>query len=93
MARRESKRQKTIDSGHVPPPRNLTNAWTGDQAKEWIDSADKEMDGLTDSDVVEHNMTEQDLIDAGVPVDPTTGKIKGIPLSVVLDHKYMWMVS
>ena len=56
---------------------------------EWVHSADSEFDGLTDTGVVDHNYTDQMLIDAGVEPNPETGKIKPIPLSVVLDHKYI----
>jgi len=39
--------------------------------------------------VVAHDYTDEMLIEAGVEPDPNTGKIKAIPLSVVLDHKYI----
>ena len=89
--RRKRKREKLVQSGQTAPPGTLTDAFCKldkETAKEWMKSADEEMDGLTEQGVVEHDFTMAELEAAGVKKDKVTGRIKPIPLSVVLDHKY-----
>ena len=68
---------------------NLSEAWHGPRGPEWIASADKEFDGLTDSGVVEHGLTLKELEGRGVKPDVRTNQVKPIPISVVLDHTYV----
>ena len=89
--RRNRKREKLVQSGQTAPPGSLTDAFCKldkETAKEWMKAADEEMDGLTEQGVVEHDFTMAELEAAGVKKDKETGRIKPIPLSVVLDHKY-----
>ena len=88
-AKKKKKREKAVASGQNAPPSSLAEAFRGPDAVEWVHSADSEFDGLTDTGVVDHNYTDQMLIDAGVEPNPETGKITPIPLSIVLDHKYI----
>ena len=88
-AKTKKKKEKTVATGEIPPPGNFSDAFRGDNAHKWVESADKEMDGLTDKGVVEHGYNFDQLRAAGVPVDPKTNRINPIPLSVVLDHKYV----
>ena len=86
---KKRKREKAVGTGKTPPPTGFNQAFFGPKAKEWVESADKEIDGLTDEGVIGHGFTHEQLIEAGVEPDPNDAtKVKPIPLSIVLDHKY-----
>jgi len=88
-AHKKRKREKAVGTGKTPPPKGFTQAFFGPKAKEWVDSADKEIDGLTDEGVIGHGYTHKQLLEAGVEQDPNDPeKVVTIPLSIVLDHKY-----
>ena len=86
--RHQQMREKAVAVGQRPPPMTLGQAFRGPQQSEWVESAQSEFDGLSDNKVVEHDFTLDQLRDAGVPVHAKTGRVRPIPLSVVLDHKY-----
>lgn len=85
----KAKKIKAQESGQKLPPRNLNEAFHGADALHWVHSSNEEMDGLTNNGVVQHGLSLDELKNAGVPVDPTTGIVKPIGLSVVLTHKYV----
>ena len=86
---KKAKREKAVAVGHDIPPKSFKEAFSNHpKDMEWIKSANTEMQGLSDNEVVDHDYTLEMLEQAGVPVDPQTGTVHPINLSIVLDHKY-----
>ena len=54
----KTKRTKAIESGMKECPRTLDRAWRGDDALEWVQAADLEMDTLTEMGVFDHGYTK-----------------------------------
>lgn len=79
---------KAVAVGHKAPPKTLGHAFHGPDAAVWMKSATEEFDGLTEAGVLEHGLTLSQLAARGVPINPVTGRVKPMPLSIVLDHKY-----
>ena len=84
----KKKRETAVNVGKEQPPRTLGQAFFGPKAAEWMESATTEFDGLTSNQVVQHDFHLHELEAAGVPVDPSTGRVRPINLSIVLQHKY-----
>ena len=86
--RKKARSDKAVGVGKKQPPKTLGEAFHGPDGQEWMESAEKEFNGLTNKKVLDHDYTLDQLQEAGVPVDRVTGKVKPINLSTVLDLKY-----
>ena len=85
-SRRVKKRRKPAAeiSGGKQPPATISKALRDenrDEAFKWLESINKEFDGLCEMGVIEHNYTYQQLRENGIDTHP-------IPSSVCLAYKY-----
>lgn len=86
---RKSKKKRisnsdSAQSGRQPAPKSISQALRDDnriEAMKWLESINKEWDGLCDMGVLEHAYTRQELIQMGITSSP-------VPFSVVLTYKY-----
>ena len=86
QARKVKKRRKPAAeiSGGKQPPATISKALRDenrDEAFKWLESINKEFDGLCEMGVIEHNYTYQQLRENGIDTHP-------IPFSVCLTYKY-----
>ena len=86
QARRVKKRPKPAAeiSGGKQPPATISKALRDenrDDAFKWLESINKEFDGLCEMGVIEHNYTYQQLRENGIDTHP-------MPFSVCLTYKY-----
>lgn len=80
-----AKKRRKKDNEHAQkPPASISKALHHEnivEAYKWLESIDKEWDGLNDLEVFKHNYTRQQLRDEGITATP-------IPFSVCLDFKF-----
>jgi site-specific DNA-cytosine methylase len=77
-ARKKKKKRQRI--GSTGEPANTRDALERDNALEWIESMDEEMDGLTRMGVLDHGYTLQEIRDLGITAKP-------VPLGLYHTHK------
>ena len=87
MQARRAKKKRTSAAGASAgkqPPASISKALRDEdltEAFKWLESINKEWDGLTELGVLDHGYTRQQLIDLGITNTP-------IPFSVCLTYKY-----